>query len=283
MPDFKKRNIADYSSLSRAELDGMLEYGRNHRLANQYAGRRILVFPHFGIRKCGPLAAATAYACLRSGADRILAIGVLHGGARPELKAAAERIAKGTGPESEPLRGIHTPGESLCADEFSVMHFEFLLKGIAEAEGVRMPELIVRYPVLTCGEPATLPGIHELADIAADSIIVSTMDTVHHGIGYGTPEAEALQPEPEGLIMARKKTADLMDLLVQGDYREYEKAGRECKSDGLANGPVLRHILGGFRSEISDLAWEDMSKIYEAPSPTWVAGGLIEMTGDSKR
>ena len=53
------------------------------------------------------------------------------------------------------------------------------------------------------GKPGELPNIDEVAGIAENAVIVTTGDQFHHGIGYGTPPDEALDPEPDGLAAAR--------------------------------------------------------------------------------
>ena len=54
--------------------------------------------------------------------------------------------------------------------------------------------MVERYPYLAGGHPELLPGVEALAELAEHSVIVSTADAFHHGIGYGTPPDRAFEP-----------------------------------------------------------------------------------------
>jgi len=53
-----------------------------------------------------------------------------------------------------------------------------------------------------------------------------------------------------------------------------------AKSDARDVGQVLRHLLGPVSGRVLDIVADDMSGPYNAPSPTWVAGALMELVPD---
>src|SRR5262249_41251442 len=162
---------------------------------------------------------AAVHACLESGARRVLALGVLHARA-PELLEARDRVAGGGDPSAEPARGIQgpgLPGREEWRDQYSLSHFRLLWEHRRRRRGAG-PELLLRYPFLAADQPGELRGIDALREEAGDAVVVATMDPVHHGIGYGTPPAEALSPEAGGLAMARRSIREGLALLRAGDY-----------------------------------------------------------------
>ena len=84
-------------------------------------------------------------------------------------------------------------------EEFSLSNFLFLWQEETKRRGITGPELVVRYPYLTGGQPQIMPGMKELQDIVGDAVVVATADLFHHGIGYGEPPETALTPEKSGL------------------------------------------------------------------------------------
>jgi hypothetical protein len=236
-----------------------------------------VIFPHLGIKACGHQTAAAVHACLDSGAERVLVLGVLHA-LTQELEDARVRVAHGGDVTQEPAWGIQGPGVSGredWQDEFSLLNFLFLWQTECKRRGIAGPELIVRYPYLAGGRPHSLPGIGELQDIVRNAIVVATMDPFHHGISYGEPPETALFPEAGGLDLARRRIEEGLALLKMGDYWGYNQHCVSVKSDGRDAGQVLRHLLGPLEGRILDLVWEDMSGPYNAPAPSWVSGALI--------
>jgi hypothetical protein len=70
--------------------------------------------------------------------------------------------------------------------------------------GGKVPKVIERYPYLAGGHPEQLSGIEDVIAIAKDSVVVSTADAFHHGIGYdGTPET-AFAHDEAGLRRAER-------------------------------------------------------------------------------
>lgn len=223
------------------------------------------------------------HACLNSGADRILAVSVLHP-FTDEMEDARLRVATGArSAEDEPLRGIYGPGLSRPHDtrtwerDHALYDFRRLLADEAKRRGIKAPELIERYPYLTGANPDTLPGIEELQQIARDAVVISTADHAHHGVGYGDSRQDALYFDETGVAEIRKRIEQGLALLDQGQFLDYN---RHCfdvtRSDWRDAGPVVHHLLGPLRSTVIEIVPSDFSNsIYSAPAPTWVAGALV--------
>ena len=126
-----------------------------------------------------------------------------------------------------------------------------------------------------------MPGIEELAKLAENSVIVSTADPFHHGIGYGTPESEALNPHEGGLELAQETIEEGMEILSSGDYWGYNQHCVEAKSDHRDAGQVMRYIRGPMKGKILDLTYSVAEELYNAPPPTWVAAPLITWERES--
>jgi hypothetical protein len=258
----------------------LLDHGRKWNLAPALQAGGSVIFPHAGIRVCGHQIAATVHACLDSGADRILVLGVLHA-LTQELQDARVRVARGADVTKEPAWGTQGPGLDGRNDwhhEFSLSSFLWLWEQELLHRGIDGPELVVRYPYLAGGRPHILPGTDELLDLAEDAAVVATMDPFHHGIGYGDPPETALAPDAGGLDLARRRINEGLALLRNGDYWGYNQHCVDAKSDGRDAGQVLRYLLGPVEGHILDVVADDMAPAYDKPDPTWVAGALIELT-----
>ncbi len=234
-----------------------------------------IVVPHTRLEVTGEQIARAVATVLASGADRVLALGVLHGGRRADADLVA---AARTGDEAARgrLRGVHT-ADGLAAEEFSLDAFEELLQ-IAAAEQGRTIDVIARYPFLVGAEPDTLPGVDELAGILADgALLVATTDPIHHGHAYGTPPADCLdRQEPATMRVARAAIGAQLDALAGHRYDEFAVLCEQHRSDFRDVGPVLAHLLGdGIDPVVHDLDLVDYSGALAAPEPTWVAAGLV--------
>lgn len=261
-----------------ALLDAGAAIAKRHGMADGLRGGGSVIFPHASLDACGHQVAAAVHACLDCGADRVIALGVLHA-RTPELRA---RLDAGAETEGDPLRGFQGPAASVQGGsrdewrgEWSLAHFEFLWGTEVRRRGGPSPELLMRYPFLVGGRPETMPGISELEAMAKDAAIVATMDAFHHGIGYGTPAAEALAPEDGGLDLARGSIVEGLGILRDGRLHDYALHCRENKSDGRDVGQVLRHVRGPLEATLIDLVADDASAAYGQPAPTWVACALI--------
>ncbi|HEV2474149.1 MAG TPA: hypothetical protein VGS41_15840, partial [Chthonomonadales bacterium] len=190
-PDFYKITRGKLESLSIDALDAILDEGRDLASPATLQTGGALLFPHAGIETCGKQIAAAVHSALDSGAERVLALGVLHA-RTPELQQAREREAAGGNPAAEPSRGVQGPGLTGRQDwrqEFSLLSFEYLWNRELERRAIEGPALSLRYPYLAGGDPEQMPGISELSGIAREGVIVATMDPFHHGLGYGDAEA----------------------------------------------------------------------------------------------
>lgn len=279
IPDFKVMAEQEHARLGEVGAARLLDAGRRWNLSETLQAGGAIVFPHLGIQVCGHQIAAAVHACLDSGADRVLVIGVLHA-LTQALEDARVRVANGADVTREPAWGIQGPGLSGRQDwvaEFSLSNFQFLWEHEIHRRGIAGPELVIRYPYLAGGRPMVLPGIQELSEVARDSVLVSTADPFHHGIGYGDSPETALPPESGGLELARKRINEGLGLLRMGDYWGYNQHCVSAKSDARDAGQVLRYLLGPLQGQILDLVSDDMTTAYQKPAPTWVAGALIEL------
>ncbi len=282
LPDFKATAELAQRRLGPDGAARLLDAGRAWNLAPVLERGGAIVFPHVSLEACGHHTAAAVHACLDSGADRVLVLGVLHA-LTDELEQARVRVTDGGDPSVEDSWGIQgpsLPGRTDWTREFSLSNFLFLWHEETTRRGIDGPELTLRYPYLAGGRPGDLPGIKELERIARDSVVVATADPFHHGVGYGDTADEALSPKDGGLELARRRIEEGLALLGAGDHWGYNRHCVDAKSDARDVGQVLRHLLGSVSGRVLDLVADDMSGPYDALSPTWVAGALIELVPD---
>lgn len=121
-----------------------------------------------------------------------------------------------------------------------------------------------------------LPGIDELARLVEGAAVVSTADSFHHGLGYGTPPEEAFAPDEAGLARAQSVIEEGISILERGDYWGYNKHCVEAKSDARDAGQVFRYLRGPLAGRVVDLTYSDAADLYQSPPPTWVAAALVE-------
>jgi hypothetical protein len=276
--DIQRLYRDEHLALGREGALRLLDRGREWDLAPTLNAGGVLVFGHGGVADCGHQTAAVVHACLDSGADRVLVIGVLHA-LSDELQEARVRVAEGGDLAAEPLRdiqGLGIDGRQDWRADHGLVSFRYLWRAETERRGIQGPVVIERYPYLAGGRPDTLPGIEDLEELARDAVIVSTADPFHHGIGYGDPPEEALPPDGRGLALARKRIQEGIELLERADYWGYNQHCVEAKSDARDAGQVFRYLCGPMDGHILDLAHTDTADFYNAPPPTWVAGALIE-------
>jgi len=279
---WKEFYAAERAQLGAAGLERLLD--RAPEVALEPRGA--LVFPHTRLESSGELVAAVALACVRARVPEVLALGVLHG-AREADAALVARARAGEPEACAQLRRVHVPGDpgeasepqDHTSEEFSLDGFAALLELAARREGRAPPRLRRRFPFLVGERPADLPGLDELRALRArGAALVATADPIHHGRGYGTPEAACLEPASETTrALARAKVARGFELLAARDHAAFlEHCARE-KSDFRDPGPVLAELLGEapWRARVVALALVDYARALEAPPPTWVAGALV--------
>lgn len=236
-----------------------------------------LVFPHAKLAACGRQVAAVARAVVASGADEVIALGVLHGGgsAGPGAVAAAKAGDPGA---LKRLRRVHGPGtagdEGFWRDEFSLDNFRELLEVAAKRAGRKMPRLVERFPFLAGATPGDLPGVEELRK--RTGVLVATTDPAHHGHGYGTPAAEVLDAAaPSTAARVRSELQLTFGHLARRHYAAFLTGCDDARSDFRDTGPAMRELLPGeVKASLLDLEMVDYSDVLAAPSPTWVAAAL---------
>jgi hypothetical protein len=240
----------------------------------------VISFAHVDVADCGTHVAAAVNACLDSGASTLLAISVLHAFTE-EMELARRDVAAGGDPPHHATWGIQGPGLPF-RDEWRGDHAMRALRHFFAAEverrgsdGVRLVE---RYPYLAGGRPENLPNLEETAAIADDAFIVATGDQFHHGIAYGTPAEEALDPDEGGLEAARASMRAGIALIEAGDHWGYNEHCVTAKSDDRDVAQLYRLLRGPMTGRLLDIAWSDATELYEQPSPSWAAGGLIGFT-----
>jgi hypothetical protein len=260
-------------------IEQMLERGRQWKLGDTLKHGGSIIFPHAGLKECGHQIASVVQACFDCGAERVLAVGVLHA-LSDELQDARVRVANGADVTKEKYWGIQGPGlagHENWKNEFSLLNFLLLWDEELKRRSGKGPELIVRYPYLAGGRPMILPGIGKLEQIVKDgAVVVSTADAFHHGIGYGETPERALEPEKGGLDLARQRISEGLELLRIGDFWGYNQHCVSAKSDARDAGQVVRYLLGALQGRILDLTYSDTTDMYNTPPPTWVAAALIE-------
>ena len=281
IPNFLARSKEHHRTIGDAGAERLMDESRRWDIGYILKGGGTLIFPHATLEVCGHQIAAVVNACLDSGTETVLALGVLHA-LTPELQAARQRVAEGGDPANEASWGMQGPGALGREDwlsEFSISHFQYLWDYEVRRRGLtRPPRLVMRYPNLAAGHPELLPGFAEVEQIAGDAAMVATMDPCHHGIGYGDSIENALAPERGGLEFARQRITESMSLLCTGSYDDYIRSCIEARSDGRDVGQLLAQLRKPRQFEILDLVADDMTGPYSSPAPTWVAGALITLT-----
>ncbi len=255
----------------------MLDEAHRWDLGGTLAGGGVVGFAHVNVADCGLHVAAAVNACLDTDADTVLAISVLHAFTE-EMEFARRDVADGSSPSDHATWGIQGPGLEF-RDEWRGDHAMRSLRHFWAAEtkrrGITDRRLIERYPYLAGGKPGDLPNIDEVIRIAESAVIVTTGDQFHHGIGYGTPPADALQAEPDGLRAARSSMENGMRLVEAGDYWGYNQHCVTAKSDDRDVAQLFRYLRGPLQGTLLDLGYSDSTALYDQPPPTWAAGGFM--------
>jgi hypothetical protein len=268
--------------LGQEGINAILDKGKRWRaeLVNTLNSGGAAIFPHTFLSQCGYQIAAAVHAILDSGADQALVLGVLH----PMSESLMQARSKELNDEDisyEISRGIFGPGvdpNDCLKNEFSLDLFKILFEAEVKRRGVKAPKLIERYPSLVNKDPATLPGIKDLEQIAKDAVIVATDDMCHHGIGYGVSDMDAMHLD-EGYRFARKCIDDGYEMLRKDNYRDYflHWMNPLAIGDPTDTAIVLKYLLGAVSPQVLDLKLVDVSMLFENHvSPSWVAATLVE-------
>lgn len=233
-----------------------------------------IVVPHTRLDVTGDQVAAAVATVLASGADRVLALGVLHGARRSDHDRVAAARA-GDPVALVQLRGVHDE-TGLAAEEFSLDAFGELLALGAAATG-RSVEVVRRYPFLVGDDPSTLPGLDDLVETLADgAALVVTTDPIHHGVGYATPPDECRPADdPATVAAARAAIVEQFDALSEGRFADFVASTETHRSDFRDTGPTMAALVGpGFETTLHALELVDYADALAAPRPSWVAGAL---------
>lgn len=265
--------------LTAKQIDAVLLAGRAWDLSKTLISGGIAVFPHTYLSACGPYIAACVHAALDSGADHVLALGVLHSFSEVLLSARANELA-GADLSGNPLRGIHGPrmrrGDYWKA-EYSLSSFLFLWKEEVKRRGIKAPKLSMRFPFLANKNPQSLPGMCELEAIAKDACIVATSDFCHHGVAYGCTKEQALTGEG-AQNHALECIQEHLHILKSGDLAKFHKHCKSIRSDSYDVGPTMQHLRGPLSPKVLDITLVDTSALYQgAPKPSWVAASLVQL------
>ncbi len=271
--DWKQYYRAERETLGSSVLDALLDAAE----PLEFPVGGALIVPHTRLEITGAQIATAVRTVLASGAERVLALGVLHGGRRSDRDRVAAARAGDAGAAAE-LRGVHDE-DGMAAEEFSLDAFVELLDR-AGARAGRSIEVTRRYPFLVGDDPATLPGIEELERLVGDGVaLVATTDPIHHGHAYGTsPEGCADPSTPSTLRAAREAIEGQLAALSDHRFGDFLRLAERHRSDFRDTGPVVAHLVGaGFVASMHDLALVDYSSALDALSPSWVAGSLVTL------
>lgn len=271
---------AEHGALGEAGELALLDRGREWDLAPVLDAGGMLLFPHGRPADCGHQVGAVVNAVLDSGADRCVFVSVLHASS-DDMETARVRVAEGDDPADFPIWGIQGPGIDFRDDwerDHAPTTFRRLMAAETKRRGIAGPQLIERFPYLAGGKPDQLPGVDEFAELCEDAVIVTTADSFHHGIGYGTPPEDSYAPEDGGIELATESILKGCELLKAQDYWGYNQHCVADKSDHRDAGQLLAHVRGPMHGEILDLVPSEFGDVYDAPAPSWVAAALVTYT-----
>ena len=269
--------------LSREEIEAFFKKSRQWELAPTLSMGGSVIFPHTLIRTCGDQVAATVLGCLDSGADRVIALGVLHTLDREHIRSARIKALKGEDISKEACWGIsgpYFPGDQTWKAEYSLQNFKFLWDYEVEKRGLKNPpELILAYICLANKEPWKLPGMEQLKSYLPNSIIVGTTDFCHYGKAYNTPPEQILPISVEAEQFSRSTIEQGLKFFARQSYSDYLQYCYETNSDGSDVGQVLMYLKGPLKAHILETKLIDVASLFEGnPEPSWVAASLIQMT-----
>lgn len=269
----------EHEDLGDHGTHAMLDEARRWDVGQTLADGGVVTFAHVNVADCGVHVASAVNGALDAGADTVLAISVLHAFTE-EMELARRDVSSGGGsPSDHPTWGIQGPGLDF-RDEWRGDHAMRSLRHFWEAEtrrrGITDRRLVERYPFLAGGHPENLPNLDEVAGLAENAVILATGDQFHHGIAYDTPDDEALEMEPDGLAAAARSMEQGIRLIDAGDYRGYDQHCVVAKSDDRDAAQLYRFLRGRLQGTLLDIGASDATDLYDAPAPSWAAGGFIE-------
>lgn len=261
----------------------------------------VVSFPHTRLRDSADPLARVAAAVVAGGFERVVALGVLHGGTLPEPeRALAAELGRG-GPRAaeafQRLRGAFVGAAdadatgdgvrldpALLANEFSLDLFDVVLRAAAAAAGRAMPRVIRVFVGPTRAPDGTF---HVAADVARTvrrlaapgTALVATGDLVHFGHGYST--AAQVGALPAGVPSLERHFASrvraMLDRFDTGDLAgAVDASTSELRSDQRHLLPVMAALLGGrVRSEVVSFRLTDYGDVLAQPAPCVVATSVV--------
>lgn len=266
--------------LTEQAIDTMLESGRRWNLAPTLAKGGVAIFPHTYLHVCAAQIAAVVQGALDSGADQVVAIGVLHSCSDEFVLARSKEKGHQSLADCS-FRGVHGPNlsrGSYWKEEYSLLSFEFLWKEEVKRRGKKAPKLHFRYPYLVDRQPQNLPGIKELEALCKDACVVATSDLCHHGVAYGMTK-ESTKIGDEAFRFAKKNIETNLAIMAAGDYESYYEHCLAIRSDSFDVGTMLHYLRGALKPKLLDLVLGDVASIFFGnPSPSWVACSLVELS-----
>jgi len=268
------------------ELYEILDKGKewSAELASALKSGDGIIFPHTYFSKCGDQIGAVIHSILDSGADEVIILGTVH--PFPGLFEARVKEFNGEDISQEDSWGVLDPesskGKVLLKNEFSLNLFKSLWKIEVERRGKKAPRLIERYPSLSNRDPATLPGMQQLKELAKNAVVIGTEDYCHHGVAYGVPHNLSIPMGSQALLFAQKHIEDGFSLLQQNKYAEFYEHGMRLNAIGDPSdvSSTLHYLVGSHaQAKILNLKLVDVSNLFEGdPVPSWVAATLAKIT-----
>lgn len=278
-------------------------------------------FPHVTLRDSAEPIARVAQSIIASGKQRVVALGVLHGGTLPAglreawmalsgdaslARAAFPRfagaffargeIATPFGPIAEgvlPARAEFIREDAaLLEGEFSLDLFLAVLAAAAQQQGVRPPAVTRLFVCAVRSPDGSFQLAQELAGevsalVDADTACVTTGDLAHVGHGYTAASETAALPADRQVLEAMLRAGIHQQHEAALTRRDFEAAwatGTRWRNDQRHLLPVLAELVGpGARFELLSFSLSDYSRVNGEAPPCFVAAalGLFHRAGAS--
>lgn len=295
---------------ARNRIEGWLAHARP---VDRITTEGVLSFPHTALGFSGPSIARVARTLLETrGVERVLALGVLHGGALEpyrralDVDASAGQRAAGfaavrgaflvgggeMGTPFGPVAAWHpdssgaarTDGGSLLAAEFSLDTFGAVLRVASDMAGRRPLPVCALFVGMTrdpiSGSFTTAEEIGDWLRVTVDGVtaVVATGDLVHYGTGYG--EAWIAGSPMSAAALAEVLRPEVLRVLrtafVERDWEAaYRLSRNQLHNDQREMLAVLSSYLGpGVTPELLEFDLSDYSQILSVAPPCVVASAL---------
>lgn len=261
--------------------------GGDAAVLRTFAARGVVSFPHLQLRDSADPIARVATSIVASGAKRVVALGVLHGGTLPEpfrallaeVPRSDEAFARlgGAFTVDGPNLGPSVRRDAaLLANEFSLDLFDAVLL----AAGARVE--VVRLFVGPTRDPrGGFDVAKEIADavrplLDAETVCVATGDLVHFGNAYSDGELRMCVGAAFEDVVRDRVDAMHEAALARRDFAAAYETGTKLRSDQRNILPVIAELLGpGASAETLSFAMSDYAAINGVPPPSLVAAALV--------